>query len=430
MKPQDITTAIKKRWWIVVALTLVAALAATLAAHFKQPVYKVEVMIAAVAPVNASTGAVDATVQLAYQMQMASIADAAESLDIANGVKKRIKIDVPAEDLVAKVSTTAVANSAEFKLTVSDESPTRVAELANAWADETAYQLSKNKILLGGSLTVATRAIPPSKPTQPKPMVYLGLGVFLGLLFGFTIVLGWEYFDPHFRSEDETEEMLGIPVLGVLPKKSPADVVNKELYSGLRAGIMFSRDGQETSSVAVAAAMPGGEEQNIAINLAKSIAGAGGKTLLADCDMRSRSASELMGAGKLAGLAEVLEKGEQIKDKVAPTSVPNLYLLPAGKPSASPSDLLSLPRFTEVLKALERSFKWVVLSVPPLTSAVDAALVVSKAQSSLVVIDTETCTRNAVLDALQNLRRLELEPTGVVLTNVKRKRRGRKLENV
>ncbi len=124
MKPQDITTAIKKRWWIIVALTLVAALTATLVAHFKQPVYKVEVKISAVAPVNVSTGNVDPTVQLAYQMQMASIADAAESIDIAYGVKKRIKIDVTAEDLVAKVSTTAVANSAEFKLTVSDESPT------------------------------------------------------------------------------------------------------------------------------------------------------------------------------------------------------------------------------------------------------------------------------------------------------------------
>ena len=111
MKPQDITTAIKKRWWIIVALTLVAALTATLMAHFKQPVYKVEVKMAAVAPTNPSTGGVDATVQLSYQMQMASIADAAESIDIANGVKKRIKIDVPAEDLVAKVSTTEIGRA-------------------------------------------------------------------------------------------------------------------------------------------------------------------------------------------------------------------------------------------------------------------------------------------------------------------------------
>lgn len=425
MKPQDITTAVKKRWWIIVAIVLASALTASIAAHLTTPVYKAEVKLSAIAPVNVTTGAPDATIQLAYQVHMTSIANAGESLALAKGVAERLGnmgTIISPEDLVNRASSQAVANSSEFKVTLTDTSPSRVALIANLWAEECIAQMSGSELLLGGTLTQVTEAIQPSSPTQPKSGVYLTLGVFLGLILGFSIVLGWEYFDPHFRSEEETAEMLGVPVLGVIPKKTALDASNRELYSGLRASIMFSRTGEETSSVAVSAAIPGGEEQHIAINLAKSIAGAGARTLLVDCDLRSRTASELMGAGGLSGLSEIIEKGEPPSDKIATTSVDSLFLLPAGKPVRTPSDILSLQRFTEVMRVLERNFDWVVLSVPPLTSAVDAALVISKAQSSLVVIDTEACTRNAVLDALQILRRLELEPSGVVLTNVKQKR--------
>ncbi len=431
MKPQDIVTAIKKRWWVIVVLTLIAALTGTLMARFKSPVYKVEAQMAATAPKSVTTGSIDATIQLSMSLVMPTVANATESIKIAEATRQRLLktgIDIPAETLLDKVSANAVPNSNGLKISVTDTSPTRVADIANAWAAESSAILSNDPILLGGTLELTNAAVPPKKPTQPKPMVYLGLGVFLGLVLGFTIVIGWEYFDPHFRSEEETEEMLGLPVLGTLPKKSSSHATSSELYSRLRASLLFSLNGKESTSVAVAAAVPDSSGQSIAINLAKSIANSGGKTLLVDCDMRTRSASELMGAGEVSGLAEVLEKGEPFNEKVGPTSVLNLYMLPAGHASVSPSDLLSSQRFAEVTKALEGGFEWVVFSVPALTTAVDAALVVSRAQSALVVIDAETCTRNTALDALRNLRRLQLEPSGVVLTNVKTRRRERNHE--
>jgi tyrosine-protein kinase len=430
MKPQDVVTAIKKRWWVIVTLVLVAALAGTVMARVKTPVYKVEINLAATPPISKTTGSPDATIGIYYQTNMATIANASESIDIALATHERLKkagIDIPAEELLKKISATPVANSNSFKIAASDGSPTRVADIANAWGTETALRLSNDPILLGGTLEITNKAIPPEKPTQPKPLVYLGLGLFLGAVLGFTIVIGWEYFDPHFRSEQETEEMLGVPVLGTLPKKSVQNI-GGELYSGLRASILFSLDGKEASSVAIANAVPDTHGQSIAINLAKSIASAGDETLLVDSDLREHTVSELMGAGSLSGLAEVIENDESVEDKIAQTSVPNLFLLPAGRTSMSPSDLLSKASLPAVLKELEGSYHWVIISVPPLTKAVDAALVASKAQASLVVIDAETCTRNTALDALQNLRRLQLEPSGVVLYNMKESRRERKLK--
>lgn len=426
MKPQDVATAIKKRWWIIVVLTLAAALTATLVARFQTPVYKVEIQMAATAPKNIATGQADPTMTLALQVAMPSIANSAESIDIATATAARLQksgIEIAPEELLKKVSSSPVPNSNSLKISVTDNSPTRVVEIANAWGTEASSILSGQEVILGGTLKVTNQAIVPEKPSQPKPLVYLGLGLFLGLVVGFTIAIGWEYFDPHFRSEEETEEMLGVPVLGTVPKKLVSPAANIEIFSELKASLMFSLNGKDATSVTVAAAYPDDSGYTTAINLAKSVANMGGRTLLVDCDLRKHSVSELMGAGKLSGLAEILEKGEPLKDKVAPTSLPSLFLLPAGRASGSPSDILATQKFAELVPLLEVSFEWIVFSAPPLTAAVDAALVATRTRASLVVIDSQTCTRNTALTALQNLRRLQLEPSGVVLTNVKAGRR-------
>lgn len=431
MKPQDIVTAIRKRWWVIVVLTLIAALTGTVMARFKSPLYRVEAQIAATAPKSVTTGAIDPTIQLAMSMVMPTIANAAESIKIAEATRQRLLktgIDIPAETLLDKVSASAVPNSNGLKISVTDTSPTRVADIANAWAAESSAILSKDPILLGGKLVITNAAVPPKKPTQPKPMVYLGLGVFLGLALSFTIVIGWEYFDPHFRSEEETEEMLGVPVLGTIPKKQLSEAASIEIFSGLKASLMFSLDGMSATSVTVAEAIAHSSGYTTAINLAKSMANMGGRTLLVDCDMRRHRVSALMGADKLSGVAEILEKGDALEDKVTPTSLPNLFLLPAGHASGSPSDILGTQKFAELVPLLEVSFEWVVISAPPLTDAVDAALIATRTRATLVVIDSQTCTRNTALKALQNLSRLQLEPSGVVLTNVKSSRRERSYE--
>ncbi len=432
MKPQDIATAVKKRWWIIVVLTLVAALAAAVVARVQTSVYKVEIQMAATAPKSPVTGQQDATIALALQVAMPSIANATESIDIAKATSERLKksgIDVSPEELLKKVKSSPVANSNSLKISVTDTSPTRVAEIANAWGAEAGNVLSGSDLLLGGKLEVTNKAVVPEKPSQPKPLVYLGLGLFLGLVAGFTISIGWEYFDPHFRSEEETEEMLGVPVVGTIPKKQLSPAASNELFSGLKASLLFSMNGRSATSVTIASAVPDNSGYTTAINLAKSVANMGGRTLLVDCDLRKHKVSDLMGAGKLSGVGEILEKDEALKDKVAPTSSPNLFLLPAGRTSGSPSDILATQKFAELIPLLEVSFEWVLISTPALTTAVDPALVATRTRATLVVIDVQTCTRNTALDALANLRRLQLEPSGVVLTNVKTKRRDHGFEH-
>ena len=454
MKLSDVADAVSKRYWIIIVLVLVSALIAAVIGYVQSPVYKVEITMAAIPPTNPTTQMPDATIGAAYIAAMPSIANAGESIGVAETVHEellKLGIDIPAEELLDKVSSIPEENSNAFKMTFTDESPTRVADIANTWGTVLAlktlppsdvlpnelYDPDFSEVIFDGTLKITTTAIPPETPTQPKPLLYVGLGAFLGLILGFCIVVLIEYFDPHFRSPAEVEEVLEAPVVGIIPKTKATDdaallsslgegSLTREAYSELRTGLMFSDEGDAIRSMAMAAAIPVGAGPSVAINLAMSIAAVERSTLLIDGDLRGQAVSKLMGATRKPGLSDSIKSGKLARDSIVKTEVPNLSLLPAGTPHQNPSDMLSRPLFEDLLHELEGYYDKVILYAPSLSSGGDASIIASRANMNLLIIDAEKCTRRMAADALKSYERLHVKPGGAVLTNVKMKRVQRK----
>jgi capsular polysaccharide biosynthesis protein len=205
MKPSDIGAAIRKRAWLVILLVLVTTLVAAIVGYVQSPKYKAQITMIAIAPVDEVTGQPNPTVQAGYLYFIASIAGATESLDVASAVRESLLlqgIDIPPEELVKKASATNPANSTSIEITFTDNSPTRVADIANTWGAVLEQKTSDDydindaefkRLLFQGKLVLTNKALPPESPTQPKPLLYVGLGAFLGLLIGLILAIVIEY---------------------------------------------------------------------------------------------------------------------------------------------------------------------------------------------------------------------------------------------
>jgi len=427
MKPSDVINAIKRRYWIIIALVVIASLIGAIASAVQTPVYEVRIMMTAEAPKSPVTKMPDSTTIFAMAASMQAISNAAESLEIARATSEKLKesgINLSPEALQDKVTASFEVNTTALNIDVDDSSPTRVAEIANTWGEETSRMLSSKPLMLGGTLVLTNQAVPPKSPMVPKPLAYIGLGTFLGLVFGVSLSVGLEYFDPHFRSSEETEEMLGLPVIGILPREKTLSSWSYNVFSNIRTNLMLSQGDRGHKSIFVASIMPNPEIDQVntgpqvTVNLAMSIARARRKTLLVDSNLKEATVSRLLGAEGLAGLTDALLEHEPLKGLIAKTSTENLYLLPAGSEPIVPADILSSSTFQEILRTLEDEYV-VVLDGPPLFASMDSAIVAKNAASSLVVIDVRNCTRNGALKALEGFERFEIKPTGVILTNVK-----------
>ncbi len=450
MKAQELAVAIKKRAWVIVLVVVLAAMAAAIISEVQTPVYKVEIVMSATPPVNPTTRIPDATINASYIMSMHSIASAAESLDVAEVAAVRLAengIEMTPEEILSKLGSDPEPNSSNFKITVSNSSPTRAAEIANIYGETVVQELSGSQVAMQGEINFTNRAVPPEKPTMPKPDVYMGLAVFVGLVLGFSLAIAMEYFNPHFRSVEETAIILGLPVLGAIPRERgveedallshiQATSLTYQAYSELRTNLIFSHEEKEETadrkgnSMVVTPVMPMPRGPYVAVNLAASIASTGRRVLLVDCCLREPRASRLLGAVDKPGVAEILEKDQDALGAVLPTRYQNLSILPAGKPQGDSTDLLSLPAFAVLLRGLEWKYDQVVLDAPVLGTSVDAALIASVVASPLVVIDFRSCTRALATQALDSLNLLNIQPSGTVLVNMKLRERERLLRSM
>ncbi len=444
VKLTDIGHAIRKRWWIIVAVLLLALLVSAIVVKVQDPVYRVEIAVSATAPINPTTKLPDALTQTSYIALMPSISNYTESLGVAEAASKRLSqegIDIPPQELLRKVSAVPEANSTSVKITFSDSSPTRVADIANAWGEVLVlktlqseanefYDQNLKTLLLNGNLVFTNRAVPPTKPSQPKSGAYLALGAFVGLLLGLGLAVVLEFLDPHFRSASEAEEILGLPVLGTIPREKGDRALKLlpyfgegspvwEAYSELRSGIILTRKGEPPKSILAVPAIPFETGPAVAANLAASIANTGRRTVLLDCDLRDAALSRLLEAERRPGISDALEGGKDFHDMVLETGITNLYLVPAGKKRENSTDLLSLKSFSGELQELEGSYDQLVLYAPPLAVSMDGAVVAAQVQACLVIIDIGLATREVASEAMHNLRLLGVVPTGVVLANVK-----------
>lgn len=82
-----------------------------------------------------------------------------------------------------------------------------------------------NKVESGAryaNVTILNEASPPAKPSRPKVLVNLALGVLLGLVLGFAAVFLLELLDRRVRSTQDLESGLDAPVLGQLQTWNPS----------------------------------------------------------------------------------------------------------------------------------------------------------------------------------------------------------------
>jgi capsular exopolysaccharide synthesis family protein len=122
--------------------------------------------------------------------------------------------------------------------------------------------------------------------------------------------------------------------------------------------------------------------------------------LLVDADLRTRGLSNLAGDPDSPGLAEILENGGSYQSAILRTDVPNLYLLPAGETTTSPSELFSGQRWKEFMGWASESFRLVLVDSPPALNLADFELIAARCESVMVVARARKTAKESLAKVL------------------------------
>jgi capsular exopolysaccharide synthesis family protein len=162
----------------------------------------------------------------------------------------------------------------------------------------------------------------------------------------------------------------------------------------------------------------GDGKSTLIANLAVAIAQSGRTVLLVDADLRRPRLHRVFGLPARKGLAQVIEGAAELAEAVRPSVVPNLSVLPCGARPSNPAELLTLPRFADLLEELRDSYDFVLLDSPPLLAVSDPCIVAPRVDGVLLTIRVSRNGRPAAERGRDLLAALRVQVFGVVVNGV------------
>ena len=203
-------------------------------------------------------------------------------------------------------------------------------------------------------------------------------------------------------------------------EKAPKSI-DAEAYRSLRSNIEYSSFDDEYRAIVVTSSVPGEGKSTTSGNLALSLAQSGNKVLLVDCDMRKPSIHKKFKISNMSGTAELLLRKESFED-VANCYNENLTIITAGKIPPNPSEMLSSRAMTAFIKEMKKEFKYIILDTPPLQAVTDAQVLSTKADGVLLIVRAGSTKRDAVLNSVDLIKKVQGKVIGTVLNGVENKK--------
>jgi len=256
----------------------------------------------------------------------------------------------------------------------------------------------------------------------------------LGLILGIGLAFFLEYLDNTIKRPDEIKEYLNIPYLGPTPAFSRneskdgfhEDLVTahspkstaSESFRGIRTAILFSSPDTAPQTILVTSAGPSEGKTVCATNLAITMAQAGSRVLLLDCDMRRPRIHKMFKSRRNKGVSSVIVGKDELDDAITPTGINNLDIINVGPIPPNPSELLGSGNMGQLMASLRKKYKRIVIDSPPITAVTDAVVLAKSADGVVLVVRVGDTPRQVVQNGLKQLQSVNAHILGVVLNGV------------
>ncbi len=288
----------------------------------------------------------------------------------------------------------------------------------------------------GDNITVESWAEVPQVPSWPSKKKMLLIGFFFGALLAIGFCFFLDYMDTTIKTETDVRTYIGQAILGGIPSaedESGDDSGNYDLYSvdnprsnfaeafrTIRTALAFASADSALRALAVTSVFPSERKSLIPINLAIAYANVGKRTLIIDTDMRKPRLQHVFPGGGKQGIADLLAADSQLDPGalIRPSTVDNLFYLPAGTIPPNPVELLDSSRFDALLARLKSEFEMIILDAPPSLNMADAMILGKRTDGILLVARAFSTNKFAARQVAQKFAAARVRILGVLLNNV------------
>lgn len=273
----------------------------------------------------------------------------------------------------------------------------------------------------------------PIKPIQPKRLLNMLIGLFLGGFIGIVSVFLVQLMKSRHIDLDYLEDELGMPILALIPSfdksilnrmKKSNDEKDKfvtlhtdntgisESYRLLNTKLSHLDFKDKTIMITSCEENTG--KTTIVANLAITMALNDKNVLLIDCDLRKGELSKMFNVfHNTLGLTDFLEKGGS--PSVYNKLLKKINIIPSGGLRENSSILLSSDRMKSIFEKINTSaYDFVIIDTPPVTRVVDTLVLGQYVKNTILIVRPNTSIKDAVIGGIQDMRHAQIKILGVI----------------
>jgi polysaccharide biosynthesis transport protein len=278
-----------------------------------------------------------------------------------------------------------------------------------------------------GVVDIIEYAKKPGAPFSPNKSQEAIFSIILAILLGVGAGVAVQFIDSSFKSVEEIETYLKVPVLSTVPflkkKGKKALIVSsleegssdlKEAFRLLRTNLKFALSEKPGKVIIVTSSQKGEGKSTVTANLGITMAESGSKTLVVDADLRVRSIKNFFGITDHEGLSDYLSKEIDFSRVVEKTELSNLFVVPSGPNVENPAVLFESEKMKKFLEHARRDFEYVLFDAPPVGYIIDASILSMLTEGAIMVIEAGVVGKKTVFKAMEQLYKSKSHVWGVV----------------
>lgn len=211
----ELFEALKKRWLMIVTITLVATiLSAAISFFVIKPQYEASTKVY-IGKDDSQNQSYNQNDVIMYQKLMKTYSEAIKTKDLISRSLENTSFDLEPEQVLSNLTVVSVTDTQILQIKYKGKNPKE----AEAVIEEVSKEFIKTskELVPNGNIKVIEKVELPEKPISPNKKMNIGIAFLIGLMVSVGIAFLLEFLDNSFKNKEELEREFDIPVLGSIP---------------------------------------------------------------------------------------------------------------------------------------------------------------------------------------------------------------------
>ena len=211
----EIFEALKKRWILIVSITLVTTLISGVLSFFViKPTYETSTKVFIGKEESNVEGYNTNDIQM-YQKLLQTYAETIKTNEVIEAAIKNTNTNLTVEEVKKSLTVTPISDTQILQIKYQNKSPEVAKEILENVTNE--FVVLAKELVPNGNVRVIEAVQLPENPVAPNKKMNVAIAFLLGLMVSVGLVFLIEYLDNTFKNKENLERELDIPVLGIIP---------------------------------------------------------------------------------------------------------------------------------------------------------------------------------------------------------------------